>query len=618
MIPPVGFRSVMNQIKTEETDVQQPEEVEQVTFSTQESLALSPTNQFDEVKIFPSFAPVTGLFPSSKKASITTDELALFRADTFHGGNYLANQLFPSCSLLNINARLCVAYMYVLPDAFMIFLAATQGFPALEFTHTGDGSEVARFHCYPMTILNLSINTYEKLITFAKQVQVTDLNGISQEKEWDLAGVPPFICIEGRWNESPVASYGTVVDWEALISGKITQTHEAFELHLVNPTWSHIPQTPTLRGLSFNHSKSRFNIWIHEKNLNALVSKQNELKEEIDYLKSCIQFIEDFEKALLQFKVDLPPEVISENQQDYYRQLFDWAKLAKQIPFLYLKEYGSEVSDVFKKYSNTRSEEDFCKLIESLREFFDELPEEAHFPTDYTLSNLFNDCYKEFVSSGSDLVRDEKNFIDAEKLKDWIKLLAHTSLYFGNPELVDQLLKNSKEYLSINDTLRNQKQRKKLGEDECGRFNQRRQELAALLKKQYQSFFQEYCPKMANKGTFVKSMEHEILVRKREQGRLSLFTFCESPTGNISVEDLLTGSDGGSLDLYVLQALIKMLKFTHFGTNDRLSQLLASSEKYIRSYCKSTKIKEIPNISKLNKTMRKHAEEIEKKRGLST
>jgi hypothetical protein len=261
---------------------------------------------------------------SSLLTKITTQQLTKLREDTFIGGNYLQDQIFSPQAQDQNRDPSCAAYLYVMPGGFMILLAATKGYPAFSYTHTGDGTEVARLRCCPFQQINLSQRAYDKLIAFSRQVDVTNLDGSRQRVQWDLQEIPPCVCIEGSWNQTP-QPYGTHVDLETLISENIDQWYEAFELRMIAPTWQHITQTPNLRGLSFNHSKVRFNIWVHERNDNVLAKEQQEFTSQIDYLQRCIGFIEAFATEEFLFKT-------TPRNQLKRQKLDEWASLAQGIP----------------------------------------------------------------------------------------------------------------------------------------------------------------------------------------------------------------------------------------------------------------------------------------------
>ena len=143
--------------------------------------------------------------------------------------------------------------------------------------------------------LKLSPEALQKLREKAKCVSFDGTSNV-----WELDGIPPFICFEGRWNEehNPL---GTPVNWETLILRGLAQKHSSFELRQLSATWTTRPETPGLRGFSFNHTDCRFNIWVHERNLGALQSELDCLTEEIRDFRATLAFCRDFENAAFTF-----------------------------------------------------------------------------------------------------------------------------------------------------------------------------------------------------------------------------------------------------------------------------------------------------------------------------
>ena len=298
---------------------------------------------------------------------ISDANLALYKDNTFEAGKYLIDQLFPTASLLYDRTKSCTASVYILPHGFMIMLSLNKGLPNFDFMGTCDGTEVDRLYCSSFHHLDLSDNAKSKLIKLSKQIQVEDANGIKTKEEWDLKGMPPFICMEGKWNTSR-QPHGIAIDWESLILESSTQQHEAFELSLISPTWKHNPETPNLRGKSLNHSQPQihFNIWVHEPNTNAFGSEDDAVTQRIENLKACLDFIRDFERAacLLKSTGSLPQT--KTNTVDFDK-LEAWANLTKQIPFPHDKEKYEELPTKVQEYKDSKDPTIYNQLLEKFQ-----------------------------------------------------------------------------------------------------------------------------------------------------------------------------------------------------------------------------------------------------------
>lgn len=308
--------------------------------------------------------------------------------------------------------------MYVLPEGFLIFLTSNRGLPFFsDRMGSVDSSEVCRLQEEYCDKIHLSPESIAKLKQLPKQVTFDE-----NLQEWELDGVPPFICFEGVWNPT-LNPRGAPVNWDELIERGTSHQHQTFQLTPLPATWTSIPQTPGLKGYSFNHTQIRFNIWVHEKNANVIGREREGLQARIDNFQQLIKFIKDFELPSFSFRSTGNLPLNRRNDTDF-NTLEAWAALTAQIPFPSLREAFPELSQQVREFRRSASEPNRVALVEAFKKFFVELPQEAHFATDFTLSDLFSTASNEFNSSGRDLVRSN-GFIDIKNLAEWLQMLQH-------------------------------------------------------------------------------------------------------------------------------------------------------------------------------------------------
>lgn len=216
---------------------------------------------------------------------------------TFHNSHYLRTELFPVRRTRQFQDTSCTAYMYVLPEGFLIFLTSNHGLPFFaDRMGSVDSSEVCRLQEEYCDKIHLSAESITKLKQLSKQVTFD-----GNPQEWELNRVPPFICFEGVWNPK-LNPRGSPVNWDELIARGSSHQHQTFQLTPLPANWASIPQTPGLRGYSFNHTQVRFNIWVHEKNTNVIRREREGLQARIDNFQRLIKFIKDFELPSFLFR----------------------------------------------------------------------------------------------------------------------------------------------------------------------------------------------------------------------------------------------------------------------------------------------------------------------------
>ena len=296
---------------------------------------------------------------------ISDANLSLYKDNTFEAGKYLIDQLFPTLPLLYDRTKSCTASIYILPHGFMVMLSLNKGLPNFDFTGTCDGTEVDRLYCSSFHHLDLSDKAKSKLIELSKQIQATDEHGIKKKEEWELKGMPPFICMEGKWNTSR-QPHGTTIDWESLILESSNQQHEAFELSLISPTWKHNAKTPNLKGKSLNHSQIHFNIWVHEPNTNAFSSEDDAVTQRIENLNASLDFIRDFESAACLLKSTGCLPQTKTNTVDF-NKLEAWANLTKQIPFPHDREKYKALPKKVQEYKDSTDPAIYTQLLDNFQ-----------------------------------------------------------------------------------------------------------------------------------------------------------------------------------------------------------------------------------------------------------
>ena len=263
--------------------------------------------------------------------------------ETFRNTNYLRSELFPLEDRA-IERGTTAAHLYVLPEGFFIFLTDNAGLPFFRGRMGSvDSSEVCRLQEEYVARIDLSAEAIAKLRELSRQVTY-DGNAV----EWELDGIPPFICFEGTWN-AHLNPYGTPVDWSSLITNGATHHHQTFQIRPLPATWTSIEQTPGLRGLSYNHTQIRFNIWVHEKNANVLTSARDSIQAEIDQLRRLVEFINTFESASLAFRSTGALPVGRRGNTDF-NTLNSWGALTAQLPFPHLREHYPDLSQKIRAY----------------------------------------------------------------------------------------------------------------------------------------------------------------------------------------------------------------------------------------------------------------------------
>ncbi|QVL55850.1 MAG: hypothetical protein KFB95_01195 [Simkaniaceae bacterium] len=481
---------------------------------------------------------------------------------TFHNSHYLRTELFPACRTRELQDAQCTAYMYVLPEGFLIFLTSNRGLPFFaDRMGSIDSSEVCKLQEESCERIHLLPESIAQLKQLSKQVI---FDGTPQE--WELNGVPPFICFEGVWN--PVLNpRGSPVNWDELIARGSSHQHQTFRLTPLPAAWTSIPQTPGLRGYSFNHTQVRFNIWVHEKNSNVIRRESEGLQSRINNFQQLIKFIKDFELPSFLFRSTGNLPLNRRNNVDF-NALESWAALTAQMPFPSLRERFPDLSQQVRELRRSNLEPKRIALVEAFRRFFVELPKEAHFATDFTLSALFSTASNEFASSGRDLVRSN-TFIETKKLTEWLLMLKITQDILGTSPRLGQLIQDSQDYLDINNQLRFRPQN-------AEELRERKTTLDPELKAGFTWFFQEYARNLRYKGEFIRDLESEIQALEKKQRRLEAFSLCEQGLGVTPIEELFRAP--GHLSEWV-----ELLKTIRFDLDQRSQQLLQASENYLRN-----------------------------------
>lgn len=227
-----------------------------------------------------------------------------------------------------------------------------------------------------------------------------------------------------------------------------------------------------------------------------------------------------------------------------------------------------DLSQQVRGFRRSASEPNRVALVEAFRKFFVELPQKAHFATDFTLSNLFSTASNEFSSSGKDLVRSG-TFIEIKKLAEWLQMLQLTQDALGSSPQLDQLIQNSQEYLDINNQLRRLP-------PNAEELRARRTTLDPQLKAGFTWFFQNHFGKLRYKGAFIRDLESEIQSLEKKQRRLEAFAICEQEAGATPIEELFQAPDH-------LSEWVELLKTVRFDLDERSQHLLQTSENYLRN-----------------------------------
>ena len=371
--------------------------------------------------------------------------------------------------------------------------------------------------------------------------------------------------------------FGKSVNWEELITRELTHQHEAFMLKLLPATWTTKPETPGLRGFNFNHSRARFNIWVHERNIRALKSEQESLVKEIEDFQKLITFIRDFETASFTFLSagSLPTD---RRGGIDWKTLQEWGNLTCRIPFPHLTTRYSNLAEKVRAFRRSQSGEAKLELLDNFGEFFRTLPLEAHFATDTVLAEQFQESLQAFLTSGNDLVRN-RGYIDVRALGSWAALLRRTAYCLGSSPEINTLIANSQEYLELNNQLRRRPSNPKP-------LQQRRTELDPILKAGYNKFFQDYERVMGDKGEFVRDLELEINSRQKKQMQLQALCLCEQGLGTFAVGEYLKEEEG-NLKRMPLEEWTKILELNRYTSDAQYQELVQNCRIYLRDHARS-------------------------------
>jgi hypothetical protein len=502
--------------------------------------------------------------------SITLEQLTEYRTNTFTGGHYLQDQLFPRYVDHPEHSVEYSAYLYIFPEGFMSVLCSNGNHPFFMHLPTVDGTDLKRMRRIERLTLPLSQEAHIHLEALSKKVHVTNLDRSKEDKEWTLDGIPPFICIEGKWHQTP-QSEGTTIDWEALIMNDSIQKHDAFEMRRIHPTWEHIAQNPNLRGLSFNHSCAGFNIWVHERNQNVLENERAETTSKIQYYQGTIDYINRFEAAAFIFACTHSLPMTRRGNAINFDGLQGWGNLGRQTPFFQTSNPYQDLPDLIEAFRRAPSPEQEQELIGRFQAFFQDYPWEAHFGVDCILRDQFERAFTQYQHAGNNLVR-HNGYIVTRTLEDWLILLRRTFHFHKQTPELSSLIGAVEDYLATNNALRDNT----LNALEKNPLRAKRRGLDPLLVEQFQWFFQEF-QEIRQRGTFIKHMQDDIQRLAKKSRRLDIYAFCEQPIGNF---DLLLPN--GSIDLEKLKECIGVLDLCKFHESDRPRQLKVNSETYLR------------------------------------
>lgn len=443
---------------------------------------------------------------------ISKSDLDTFTQKPYEAGKYLTSKLFaPMRTSKSSTDPSCSAYLFIVRGAFMLILAAGERLPIFEFTGAADPALENPIYCAPWESFSISKSTYDAMVKRAKQVKVKELDASYSNEQWELDKVPPLVCIQGTWNKEPNL-HGEKINWDQLLSQGRLQSLAAFELNPAAPTWERIPQNPQMKGLSFNHSKVGFNIWVHEKNPNAKQEAISDTRSRKLKLIELSNFIRAFEKALFKFRTT--------NQEDYTDQdLRDWVTLVQQIPFYWIRGQYDSVSAAFRAYKELKKNKDpsvnekrtlsIKELIKELLVFFERLPTQGHFKLGGMASELFLRYQKEFLENKG-LVRTGKGFIDTKTLQEWVSMLKYCKYFIGPFANIDELINLASEYLAANRTLRIKESRDALAEEEQKKLADQRKALENQLPNLFDVFFQKIPSHIEKSYGLLSDLQTEI------------------------------------------------------------------------------------------------------------
>ncbi|RDD45004.1 hypothetical protein TrispH2_003209 [Trichoplax sp. H2] len=360
----------------------------------------------------------------------------------------LWNELFPT-TLGNgtDNTKVVTTYLYVLPDGFFVLLSASKGLPFYDGRMGSvDSSGVNKIQEGMCGTLALSSTALDSLKRKAKVVDVYKKNAskwcFDRQEEWELDGIPPFICFAGKWNEERNLLGTTTVDWETLITEKQPLHHPFFVLERLSATWNESSTSPNFRGFRFDHPDCQFKIWVHEKNPRALQSALNDLEKQIKEFNKILDFCKKFESAAFTFLSTQSFPTTHEGDIDW-EALKGWGSLAREIPFPHLKSRYSDVFELLRSYEQNQTEDRRQALEAAFKKFFQNLPYEAHFPTENVMAETFRKAFSAFDSAG------ENNYGDSSTVQECLTMLKCKHRYLGiynQCNVLDQLIKLCQQY----------------------------------------------------------------------------------------------------------------------------------------------------------------------------
>jgi len=513
-------------------------------------------------------------------SSITPEKLAEYRTNSYETGNYLSEKLFPRYLEKPPHSVEYSAYLYTFSEGFMVVLCANGNHPFFMHLPTVDGTDLRRMRRLERLSLPLSQEVHRHIETFAKRVHVTHLDHSESVETWTLSGVPPFICIEGRWNQAP-ESHQMPIDWDAMIRSNILQKQDAFALQLIHPRWKHIPQNPVMRGMSYKLSQVGFELWVHEKNTNALGNAQQETQEQITHLQDMMTFIKRFEEASFTFHTT--GETLPQGRGGINMQKLEaWGNLSQQIPFPMEVNSYEDIPTLVREFRipRNRTPEKEGQLIDRFRTFFQNLPSELHFACDYPLYEQFTQAQQAFQAAGNSLVRTPEGYIETDTLNDWLLLLKRATYYSPPTPELNRLIQSTETYFTRKNQLRN------APEPQKSLLRERNRLLEPLLQERFGVFFNQYRGEILGRGRFGQDILLEIkrLQEKQtlQQRRLPFYTFCEQGGGDFAHSGLLLLPDG-TLDPEKLQDCLEVAQLKRWEDPILNRRILEKSERYLRN-----------------------------------
>ncbi|EDV29492.1 uncharacterized protein TRIADDRAFT_51891 [Trichoplax adhaerens] len=299
----------------------------------------------------------------------------------------LWNKLFPTTLGNGTDyTKVVTPYLYVMRDGFFVLLSANQGLPFYEGRMGSvDSSGVNEIQEEMCGTFALSSTALDSLKRKAKVVDVYKKNAsnrwcFDRQEEWELNGIPPFICFAGKLHKDDPRGTKTV-DWETLIRQEQPLHHRDFVLKRLSATWNESSTNSNFRGFRFDHPDCQFKIWVHEKNRRALKSELNGLKKQIEEFNKILDFCKKFESAAFTFLSTQSFPTTDAGEIDW-TALKGWGSLAQEIPFPHLKTRYPNLSEQVSSYEENQTEDERQALEAGFNEFFKTLPYKAHFPTE--------------------------------------------------------------------------------------------------------------------------------------------------------------------------------------------------------------------------------------------